>query len=245
MSEPHFARAFFSLRSGLCAGLLALLLGGTPDSHAAPINDDCTGAEVIPATSFSRVTSIQDITFATTNADPVPPSCYQYDPANLLRSVWYSFTPAISGRYSISTCTAAPTATTVPDTVMAVYTSATGCGGIMVEVSGGCSDDSGGVCALQSSVGVQLRAGTRYYIVVWRYGADAPTPDSSSLQLFIDFAVPPVNDDCDNAITLSLNQPVRGSTVFAFNDYQLDTNCFVGAGHHLSTAGGPDVVYSF
>src|SRR5260221_13268225 len=175
MSEPHFARAFFSLRSGLCAGLLALLLGGTPDSHAAPINDDCTGAEVIPATSFSRVTSIQDITFATTNADPVPPSCYQYDPANLLRSVWYSFTPAISGRYSISTCTAAPTATTVPDTVMAVYTSATGCGGVMVEGAGGGLGEGGGGWGHQNPGGVPQQGGAREF----NFGLGDCAPDSA------------------------------------------------------------------
>src|SRR5262249_33603210 len=170
--------------------------------------------------------------------DPVAPSCFNpiFDPAKLLRSVWYSFTPALSSKYSISTCTAAPTATTVPDTVMAVYTSAGGCGGTMVEVAGGCSDDAGGVCGNQSSVAVQLNAGTRYYIVVWRYGTDVPTPDSSSLQLLIDFAVAPSNDDCANAIDLSLDQPVLGRTTFATNDYQLATNCFFGSAETLSTA---------
>ena len=58
------------------------------------------------------------------------------------RSIWYSFTPANTANYTIATCAAAPTGSTVDDTVIGVYTSTGGCSGPFAQVPGGCDDDS-------------------------------------------------------------------------------------------------------
>src|SRR4029434_6897796 len=78
-----------------------------------------------------------DISGATTTGDPPAPSCQP----NVSRSIWYSFTPAQSGRYSFSVCADGPTGSTVDDTVLAVYSSPAACSGLS-QVSGGCDDDS-------------------------------------------------------------------------------------------------------
>ena len=124
-----------------------------------PLNDTCPGAEIIPpAGPFPRLTSVSDVLLATTDGDPPQPSCQSL----LKNSVWYKFTPAASATYRISTC--AGTATTLLDSVMALYTSAGNCAGPFTEVA--CSDDD---CDLLSSITLPLSAGTTYYIVVWAY----------------------------------------------------------------------------
>jgi hypothetical protein len=111
----------------------------------APGNDSCAGAEVIPAAGpFPFLTSVTaDITDATSTGDPILPSCQTV----VSRSIWYRFTPSTTATYTISTCSIDGTATTVDDTVMAIYTSSNGtCGGTLSELSttettDGCSDD--------------------------------------------------------------------------------------------------------
>jgi hypothetical protein len=128
---------------------------------------------------------------------------------------------------------------------MAIYTSANGCLGTLVQVADGCADDSCGPGFYQAAVTTTLQAGVQYFIVVWQWGTDDPTPDNASLQLFVNIANPPLNDTCETATTLTLNHPLRGSTVLASNDYQLTANCFTGNGQHVSSGPGRDVVYSF
>ena len=224
--------------------LVSNLADATPS--APPPNDTCAGAEVIPATGpFPHLTIIRDISAATTSGDPSAPSCITYDPTNLTRSVWYSFTPATSGRYLISSCSDAPTATTVDDTVMAIYHSGNRCAGPLMEIAGGCDDDECGRSGFQAAITADLQARSNYFIVVWRYGTDTPLPDNSSLQLLVDVASPPANALCENATPLALNHPIRGRTTLASNDYQVAVSCFTGTGQHPSIAAGRDVVYSF
>ena len=147
--------------------LVSNLADATPS--APPPNDTCAGAEVIPATGpFPHLTIIRDISAATTSGDPSAPSCITYDPTNLTRSVWYSFTPATSGRYLISSCSDAPTATTVDDTVMAIYHSGNRCAGPLMEIAGGCDDDECGRSGFQAAITADLQARSNYFIVVWR-----------------------------------------------------------------------------
>src|SRR5262249_29133740 len=101
----------------------------------SPANDQCSGAQVVPASGpFPYLTSpTADITDASTFGDPPAPTCQ----ANVTRSVWYRFTPDVSGDYGLSTCADAPTGTTVDDTVLAVYTSSSGsCAGSFTQVAG-------------------------------------------------------------------------------------------------------------
>jgi hypothetical protein len=138
-----------------------------------PPNDMCAGAETIPgAGPFPYLTTIADTTLATTNGDPPMPSCQPHG----LRSVWYRFTPSVAATYDLSLCT--NTATTVYDTLLAVYSSANRCSGPLTLVA--CNDDA---CDLRSELSAPLAAGVAYYIVVWEAGTDPYTPGETSLQL--------------------------------------------------------------
>ena len=212
----------------------------------APPNDQCAGAEVIPgAGPFPLLTAVTpDITDATTTGDPPTPSCQ----SNLSRSIWYRFTPSATATYDVSTCASDGTATTVDDTVMAIYTSSTGaCGGVFTQVPLACDDDSCVSESLQSVItSIQLNAGTNYFIVVWQFDVTPPTAGNTAIQLKVSRTLPPANDSCAAATPLSVNTPLNGTTFAAFNDYQLSgATCFTGIGQLSSNATGVDVVYSF
>ncbi len=233
------------------AGLLLLGIGlAAPLSSRAlpPANDRCAGAEAIPPDGpFPYWTQLIDITDATTLGDPPSPSCPSF-PDTPSRSVWYLFTPQVAASYTISTCSDAPTWTTVADTVMGIYTSRTGCAASsnFVEVPVvGCADDTCG-SGLQAALTTYLQADTTYYIVVWQYGPDAPWPGEGNLQLLVTRWLPPANDVCSMLGEVMLNIPVIGTTIGAANDYQLSAeSCFTGIGQSSSVAAGPDVVYGF
>lgn len=214
-------------------------------SGGAPPNDQCGGAEVIPAAGpFPYLTAVTaDITGATESADPPAPSCQPV----VSRSVWYAFTPSVAGNYTFSSCADAPTGTTVDDTVVAVYGSSAACSGLN-ELAGGCDDDSCGVEAAQAVVsGVPLSAGQTYYVVVWKFDATAPTVGNTAVQLRVAKEAGPGNDLCAGAATLALDAPASGTTANSADDYQLaaGSTCFTGIGQTGSTAPGGDVVYKF
>ena len=231
--------------------LVLLLLAGSNSALAAlpPTNDVCSGAEIIPRNGpFPHLTAVTVISFATTNGDPPLASCAFGNPFS--HSIWYSFTPQDTTNYTISSCAEAPTATTVPDTFMAIYRSSGGCGGTLSELplttnTIGCADDSCGPGFTQAAITTQLFADTAYYIVVWQSDLPPPVPNPS-VQLRIAKTQPPRNDTGAGVTNVILNSPVLGTTILAHNDYQLPSGspCFP-AGQIASTASGRDVVYSF
>ena len=213
---------------------------------AVPANDLCANAEVIPAAGpFPYMTAVTaDITDATTSGDPPLPSCQ----TNVSRSIWYRFTPSATATYMISTCALDGTATTVDDTVMAIYTGA--CGALTeiptTDASDGCDDDACADEGLQSVIRTQLSGGVTYFIVVWEFDPTPPTAGNTAVQLRVSQSLPPSNDICASATSLVLNTPVSGTTEFGNDDYQLSGSaCFTGVGNVPSTASGRDVVYSF
>jgi hypothetical protein len=182
----------------LCAGFLAAQIwASAPSLQAAtpPANDTCAGAVVIPAAGpFPYLTAVvPDITGATTTGDPPAPSCS----TTVARSIWYKFTPATAATYNFSVCS--ETATTVGDTVMAIYTSSAGCAGPFTEVN--CNDDACGLFGLRSSLTQPLAAGVTYYVVVWMFSVDGSPPavGETALQLRVSRPVPPPNDTCSGA----------------------------------------------
>jgi hypothetical protein len=208
-------------------------------SAAGQTNDFCSGAEFIPgAGPFPYYTAVKDISLTTTNGDPVQ-SCQP----DVFRSVWYTFTPTSNAIYAITTRADAPTATTIPDTVLALYTSAGGCAGPFALID--CNDDASYPSILQSTIVQQLQADTTYYVVVWQYfQTGAP---GGAVQLRITRSPRPENDTCATATALQLNVPLAGATIGATNDYQLVTNstCFSGPNQVASEALGRDVVFFF
>jgi hypothetical protein len=114
--------------SGVLTALL-FCLSSTSLHAAAPTNDLCSGAMNIPgAGPFPFLTPVVDITSATTNGDPVlDPLLFPI--GTVTRSVWFKFVPQTAGTYGITTCSDEGTLTTVPDTVMGIYTSPLPCVG--------------------------------------------------------------------------------------------------------------------
>jgi hypothetical protein len=217
---------------------------------APPANDQCAGAEVIPgAGPFPFLTAVTpDITDATITGDPATPSCQTCTTGQVSRSIWYRFTPTTTATYAVSSCASDGTATTVDDTVMAIYTSSTNaCGGTFTQVPLACDDDGCVSEALQSTINsVQLTAGTAYFIVVWQCDTVAPPAGNTAVQLKVSQTLPPGNNTCAAATALTINTPVNGTTIAASNDYQLSgTSCFTGIGQTSSNSVGRDVVYSF
>ena len=170
---------------------------------APPSNDDCTGAIVIPSGSLPVVTAAVDITDATPqDVDETILSCATTD-----RTIWYSFTPAITAGYVISTCNGnGATGSTVYDTVLAVYES-TG-GGCPQATQLGCNDTAGGCVANvpgapyvdQSTVAAVLTAGTTYYIVAghWSQDTGGVSPGFENIAVKVDISPSPSNDETPN-----------------------------------------------
>src|SRR5262245_10612613 len=164
-----------------------------------PPNDQCAGAAVIPAAGpFPYTSSAYDITDATTTGDPTAPSCQ----TDVSRSIWFKFTPSATGNFTFATCSDGPTATTVPDTVLAVYAATGSCTGLS-EVTGGCDDDSCVSGAQQSVISaIRLTAGQTYYILAWQFSSTPPAPGASTIQLIVtqnSSGSAPPNDQCGGA----------------------------------------------
>jgi hypothetical protein len=226
------------------AGTVQLRVAQDP-SGPAPPNDRCEGAEVVPGSGpFPYLTSITtDISGATATGDPPAPACQP----NVSRSTWYRFTPAASGRYTFSACADAPTASTVDDTVIAIYTETSHCSGY-AQVSGGCDDDSCLGEAAQSVLrGIDLAQGTPYDVVIWHYGDVPPGAGNTTVQLRVSQVLAPENDTCVSAPAISLGAPADATTLSAANDYQLPpgSTCFTGLGQTPTTAPGRDVTWVF
>jgi len=168
---------------------------------AAPSNDTCTNAIVIPNNGpFPYLTTPVDVLDATTNGDPVlPPAMSDCRSGSVSRSVWYRFTPATTALYTVSTCT--DTATTLNDTVMAIYTAPGTCSGFSLF---DCADDP---CGLRAAIEQQLNAGTTYYIVVWNSGNTIVFTNETVVQLRISPPQPVPNDTCDGAEVIPADGP--------------------------------------
>jgi len=184
---------------------------------AIPANDQCSGAEAIPGNGpFPYLSAVVDITDATGTGDPPLPSCQ----SNVSHSVWFAFTPVTSGDYTFSLCSDAPSATTVDDTVLAIYASSQGsgsCGGL-AELSGGCDDDSCANTAQQSILSrIGLTAGITYRIVAWKFDPAAPPAGASAVQLQVVQHPPsgpaPPNDLCERAELIPGAGPFPYSTL--------------------------------
>ena len=157
----------------------------TPSVTASPggvPNDLCAGAIVIPpAGPFPHLTSAVDVTNATTTGDPPLPSCQ----TSVSRSIWYTFTPATTGSYTISSCQSEAPASTLPDIVLAIYTNTGGCAGTFTQLPGvaGCDDDSCTTLGLQAIISnTTLTAGTQYYILAHKFGTTAPVAPANAIQ---------------------------------------------------------------
>jgi uncharacterized repeat protein (TIGR01451 family) len=235
------------VESGPVPVTLAPDLGEVVSPAAVPANDLCGGALVIPgAGPFPYATAAVNITDATTAGDPTPTCAFQDSsctPNCFSRGIWYTFTPTTTAPYRFSTCGGHAPTGTHPDTVLAIFTSAGGCGGAFTQAA--CNDDDGlncGYSPFDSTLSARLTAGTTYYVVAYNWGQLLPGNPFNDISI----SVERMPDNC----TLGARPLVLGTNVGhnggALNDYTLSgTACFSGIGHTTTSATGRDSVYSF
>ena len=180
------------IRCRLLASATVLVLGLVANSHAAaPANDTCAGAVVIPGNAplpyWTAV--ITNVSAANGGGDPASPACFDGPVTN---GIWFAYQPTIAGSYTFSVST--DTATTFIDTAMGIYSASGSCGTLSLI---GCSDDEGD---LKSATNVVLSAGTLYYVVVWFKTAFLPAePGEDWVQLKVSRPEVPGNDQCAGA----------------------------------------------
>lgn len=186
--QPPAHRFLFRLINLFIA---AFVLGLSSADAAAPLNDQCGGAVIIPAAGpFPVELAPIDISGATSLNDPPLPVFPGFERTNVANSVWFKFTPASSGLYTFST--GPDTYTTFRDSAMAIYTASGDCGPNFFLYA--FNDDSG---SLRAAVSTNLLAGTPYYIVVFTGLLTVQNPESNlELQLRVTKPEVPSNDTC-------------------------------------------------
>ena len=168
---------------------------------AQPANDRCENAQVISGTGpFPAVSQQVILDGATTAGDPPFPPPETSFATNITHSVWYKFTPAVSGLYTVSTGYDTETApiqgtNAFRDTTMVLYTASAPCAGFTIHAY---NEDSG---TLRAAISTNLNAGTNYYIVVWVGGAKVFNSEWE-LQVRITKPAVPSNDSCANPIVI-------------------------------------------
>ena len=128
-------------RFGWVVGML-VLAGG---AGAAPVNDTCPNAIVVPAMNRALFLDTQDTTTATDAGEPT--GC------GAAKTVWYGWTADNDGTLIVSTCGSDF------DTLVNVYAGSCADPGMVV----GCNDD-GGDCSPQSVAEVPVTAGQAYLV---------------------------------------------------------------------------------
>jgi len=180
-------------------------IGGvcTPNTCPAPANDACANAVALtlntPATG--------DNCNATSTNDGPAATCQ----ASGGKGVWFTFTPASTGYYRISSCGSNQ------DTILSVFT--TDCT-TFAAVSGGCDDDtcdgitppgSGNASDIRF---VQLQASTLYHIRLSSFGA---TPSGNTYTITVSDAVAGA---CCNATTGACTVVATAATCASGSTYQ-------------------------
>ncbi|MCB0457059.1 MAG: proprotein convertase P-domain-containing protein, partial [Flavobacteriaceae bacterium] len=177
---------------------------------APPANDLCANAQ--PMNCGDTVSG--DTTMAT--FDGVG-TCTT---SNTAPGVWYSFT-AIGPSATLSTCNQA-----AYDTKISVFSGS--CGSLVCELG---NDDGPGCSGFTSQVTVPTTPGTTYLVLVHGFGSAVGTFD-----LTLTCALPVLNDDCTDAISMNCGDTVSGTTVGA---------TFDGVGTCGTSNTAPGVWYTF
>ncbi len=180
--------------SNVSWGPIMDLYQNTINYRSGPANDDFANAQNIASVPFSM--SGLNTTGATTQGNDPPTTCASSSYPRQSRSVWYAYTPPITGNYNINTIGSNH------DTVVAVWAGSWG-----FLASQGCDDDAGG--NFTSSLNVTLYGGTTYYIEAMSYG----NSNGGLLNLAMTL-LPPPNDNFGAAF----------SAYDGYADYENTTN---------------------
>jgi len=170
--------------------LTALIQIAITAGYSQPANDNCGAAISLTA---GTICTTGNTTAATVepfeSAAPANQQCWLTAPNN---TVWYTFTPAATGMYTVTTDNRLPDAT-FPDMQLKILSGT--CGAFTMVA---CSEDDGIASALAAQVTSTLNAGNTYYIQVDVYGTATATFCISVFRNSI-----PVNDCINNAIDLT------------------------------------------
>lgn len=216
----------------------------------SPVNDDCASAININTGICATPTVGYGGSFQQSNSNATTDGAASCA-ASSIRDLWYTFTPAVSGVWTVETC---GTGATI-DTVISWYT---GTCGSLVETD--CNDNAVVACtsaATHSRITPTLAAGTTYYMRLATNGTVAGT--------IVFTLIPPGtagNDVCSAVPDPSYTIPGTGGTASgslrnANSEGNAASSCFSGTGQrdvfyyftpsvagcnwNFSTCGCPDV----
>jgi hypothetical protein len=198
-----------------------------------PGNDTCTGAENISAAANSAIGGGNPYVHTQTGignalpdsgTDPLVPCS-----TSARYSVWYLFTPAQTGFYTLSTCTADAPGNNLAATAFAVY-AGPNCPSSGSEAIG-CLANTGCGTGAQAKGTLLLNAGTTYRVVIARTGTTALGVGENTLSfalLFTPVPPAPANDTCAGAtdISAAANPVIAGDGI-----YSSTPAGFLGAGN--------------
>jgi hypothetical protein len=206
-----------------------------------PQNDFCSNAISIQTGMDQQFTTVDAITDGPEH-DNNP--CFQFGVNTATFDIWYTFTSPFTGAVEWTTCS-----TATFDTRLAVYNPGSACPPASDDLLG-CNDDGGGCDNFTSSLVFNVVVGETYLL---RLGSHAEESGTGSFDLISTTPIdPPMNDDCDNAVPVSIvsfetaesfDSITIGTTLgggFINDDYQF-SNCLTNQnGGEFS-----DVWYSF
>jgi len=206
-----------------------------------PQNDFCANAIPIQLGMDQEFTTVDAITDGPGH-DNNP--CFQFGVNTATIDIWYTFTSPFTGAVEWTTCN-----TATFDTRLAVYNPGSACPPASDDLLG-CNDDAGGCAAFSSSLTFNVTVGETYLL---RLGSHNDESGTGSFDLVSTTPIdPPVNDDCADAIPVSI---VSFETAETFDSIVTGTTLggsFVNEGYQFSNCldnqnGGEfsDVWYSF
>jgi hypothetical protein len=165
-----FSSSLTARRGLIAVFAAACVLAATPLA-AQPANPSCASAVTIPGAGpfpYSIAPIVTSASFTDQGGWSYPcltgKGFTSSQPNAIAKTVWFSFTPAVTDTYRIDTGLSTPAL--VYDTILEVYTGL--CGSLQL-VNNGCNDDAQG--STFAATNVVLTAGTTYLISVSGVGA--------------------------------------------------------------------------
>lgn len=173
----------------------------------APANDDCENALALDALGTYEFSTLE----ATTGGSSHPDNCTSAGstPDSIYNDIWFTYTADFSGKVLFSTCGTADF-----DTKIFVYAASTNCPPQEDDVIS-CNEDGPGCANSTSSAVFDVVNGETYLLRLGGWGNGGPGEKGSGTFSLVRYVPPtgPVNDVCETAIELTLDEATTSITV--------------------------------